>query len=127
MGNFMIGTKFYRIGASGVPEIIRLKKQKGNVLFFNTGDYNTYLTQEEKDSMIEAFELKANKDKSFTRLIDFFGNCIEQNWKVISDSDTGDYIKFKVENIGISMTSEELKENYTRLIPDGFITISLFV
>lgn len=124
MEKFMIGTKFYRIGESGIPEIIRLKKQEENVLYFNTGGYNVYLTQDEKKKMHDALELKPNGGKNFSRFINFFGNWIEQAWTMMSDTEDGDYVKFKVENIGVSMTVQELKDNYIKLVPDAFMTIS---
>lgn len=124
MDKFLIGTKFYRVGDSGIPEIIRLKKQIDNVVFFNTGGFNTYLTQDEIENMISAGEFKIKSDNKFIRIIKYFNNTINQVWEVISDSKEDMYVKFKVENIGVSMTLKELKENYIRLVPDGFMAIS---
>ena len=45
---FMIGTKFYRhIGKTEVPDIIRLKKQENNTLYFNNGAYEATITKKE--------------------------------------------------------------------------------
>ena len=71
---FMVGTKFYRIGKSEVPEIIRLKKQEGINLYFNMGGYTTYLTQDEFDNMKSLRELIHIKGSIFIRNIDYFDN-----------------------------------------------------
>lgn len=121
---FMIGTKFYRKNNSLVPEIIRLKKQDGDILYFNMGGYTTYLTQDEISGLHDRSELVKDEGSVWIRIINFFGNKVEQVWEQISESDTGEFVKFKVENIGVKMTVSELKDKYIRLIPDGFVTIS---
>lgn len=123
MEKYLIGTKFYKIGASGIPEVIRLKKQNNNILYFNTGGYNIYLTQDELAKMQDTNEMRYENNR-YIRNINFFGNCIDQTWVVMSESDKDKYVKFKVENIGVSMTITELKQHYIRLIPDAFMTIS---
>ena len=120
----MIGTKFYRLPESGIPIIIRLKKQEAGVVYFNMGGYTTYLTQDEIISMLKAVEFKHEEVKEWIRYIDFFGYKIEQKWAQLSDSDEDKFVKFKVEDTFVKMTVSELKDNYIRLMPDGFFTIS---
>ena len=129
---FMIGTKFYRhIGKTEVPDIIRLKKQENNTLYFNNGAYEATITKKELYELIFSEEfIEFETDKKFFRIFDYFGTQVKQTWELVSEIDNRiddidhDFVKFKVENIGLKMTVDELKKNYTRLIPDGFITIS---
>lgn len=121
---FMIGTKFYKVPESGIPVIIRLKKQESNTLYFNMGGYTTYLTQDEIISMLKVVEFKHEETKEWIRYIDFFGYQIEQKWTQLSESDEDKFVKFKIEDTFVKMTINELKENYIRLMPDGFFTIS---
>lgn len=127
--NFLIGTKFYRhIGESLVPEIIRLKKQEGNTLYFANGGYTTTITKEEYHSMIKTKDLYHSHDMIFIREFSYFGTMVKQQWELIADNlsatSENEYLKFKVSNIGVKMSINELKKNYIRLIPDGFFTIS---
>lgn len=121
---FVIGTKFYKVPKSGVPEIIRLKKQEGSILTFNLGGYKTYLTQDEITKMYLYNEFIHDDVKTWTRVIDYFGYEIEQKWNQISESDEDLFVKFEVGSIEVKMTIQELKDNYVRLMPDGFFTIS---
>lgn len=127
---FLVGTKFYRhIGDSPVPDVIRLKKQEGDTLFFSDGGYTTTITKEEYRSMIKAGDLYHDHDMEFIRRFSYFGTDIRQKWELLSDDFTEatsnyEYLRFKVSNIGMKMSINELKKNYVRLIPDGFFTIS---
>ena len=121
---FMIGTKFFRhIGKTEVPEIIRLKKQEGNILYFDNGKYNATVLNDEFRTMVVNGELVQDSEDKYYRIFDYFGTTIKQVWTMINNSED-QFIKFKVDNIGMKMTIEELKKNYIRLIPDGFFTIS---
>lgn len=121
---FMIGTKFYKHDRSCVPVVIRLKKQEGNVLYFNMGGYTTYLTQDEIIDMHLYATFRRDTDKYWYRDIDFFGTEVEQKWTMLSENDEDKFVKFKVEDTFVKMTIDELKNNYIRLMPDGFFTIS---
>lgn len=124
MNKFMVGTKFYRhIGVTEVPEIIRLRFEEGNILYFENGGYEATITKEEYEKMVQAKELNNICENEFNRRFDYFGYTMNQKWTCIN-SITDDFIKFKVDGIGIKMTYRELMDNYIRLIPDGFFTIS---
>ena len=124
MNNFMIGTKFYRnVGTTSVPEIIRLKKQEGNILYFDNGGYEATVTKSEYEEMASTHELIHEDENLYRRAFDYFGIPIYQIWEALTSTD-GYFIRFKVERIGLKMTLKELNDNYIRLIPDGFFTIS---
>lgn len=122
--SFMIGTKFYRnVDDTSVPEVIRLKKQENDVLYFNNGGYSITLVNEDFREMIASNSLVLDKGNKYFREFKYFGNDLKQLW--IMENDPSDFfVKFTVENIGYKMSIDELKKNYTRLIPDGFFTIS---
>ena len=63
-------------------------------------------------------------DKEWYRYINFFGTEVEQKWTMLSENDEDKFVKFKVDDTFVKMTIDELKFNYTRLMPDGFFTIS---
>ena len=121
---FVIGTKFYKVPESGIPVMIRLKKQEGKVLYFNMGGYITYLTQDEIISMLKVAEFRHDTPKTWYRTINFFGYEIEQKWTQLSESDEDKFVKFKIADTFVKMSIDELKDNYIRLMPDGFFTIS---
>ena len=121
---FMIGTKFYKYDKSCVPVIIRLKKQDANVLYFNMGGYTTYLTQDEIIDMLKYVEFRHDTPKTWYRTIDYFGHEVEQKWTQLSESNEDKFVKFKIEDTFVKMSIDELKNNYIKLMPDGFFTIS---
>lgn len=122
---FMIGTVFYKVPESYIPIRLRLKKQDGNILYFNMGGYTTYLTQDEIMSMLKNIEFRHDTPKTWYRTINYFGTEIDQKWTQLSESDEDKYVKFKIEDTFVKMTVDELKNNhYVRLMPDGFFTIS---
>ena len=123
---FLIGTKFYRFpDKSETPDIIRLKKQVNDTLFFDDGGYTTTLTNEEFQNMLFADSLSHSRERNYVRVFDYFGTEIKQIWEMDVNSTSEDqFVKFKVRNIGVKMSVRELKENFVRLVPDGFFTIS---
>ena len=123
---FLIGTKFYRFpDKSETPDIIRLKKQVNDTLFFDDGGYTATLTNEEFQNMLSIGRLSHSRERNYVRVFDYFGTEIKQIWEMDVNSTSEDqFVKFKVRNIGVKMSVRELKKNFVRLVPDGFFTIS---
>ena len=67
-GKFLVGTRFYRFPTkTDIPDIIRLKKQEGETLFFDDGGYYTTLTNEEFQNMLSTEDLVKVKGKRYCR------------------------------------------------------------
>ena len=125
-GKFLVGTRFYRFPTkTDIPDIIRLKKQEGETLFFDDGGYYTTLTNEEFQNMLSTEDLVKVKGKRYCRTFDYFGSPIKQTWEMDPYSNPEDlFIRFKVCIVGVKMSIKELRKAYVRLTPDGFFTIS---
>ena len=124
MMELMVGTKFYKLNHnSGYPEVIRLKKQEKENLTFISGGYEAYLTNEEFMKMISSEELIKVKNEEFKRILHYPDGDHVQVWNLIGDiSDV--FIKFKINAVTTHLTLSYLIDNYVRITPNGFLTIS---
>lgn len=121
---YMAGTKFYYYPDkhSNVPLVIRLKKEAVSFLSFVCGgtveviDRATYDLIKKDDNWAE---------DAGGNLYRYNAIISPQKWTLIGlNDDEAEYRTYHVEKMYIKLTNDQLKERFTKLAPDGFITIS---
>lgn len=128
MGKYLVGTRFYVYpDDSDLPLVIRLKKESVNELSFVCGGTIECLSQSQVENMDLSYTWdiggKNEYGDIFYRHVHIAGIDFHQKWTPISD-DTGLYVLYEIEKVHCSITVRNLEENFIKLNPDGFITVS---
>lgn len=123
---YMVGTKFYYYPDeySSVPLVIRLKKQNASSLSFVCGG-TTEVIDKATYEFIKKDKNWFEDDKGNLHRINDPFDTTEQKWTLIGiNDDEAEYRTYSVEKYYIKLTEDQLKERFTKLTADGFITIS---